>query len=137
MAAGLTIKQSALQDFERAFEMVARLLLTPADLQDNIETDGALDAAAIDFDFVNRLEHQVWGQGFVAPSYVGHFRVTEQRVVGEKHRKLKLSMNGVTFDAIRFGSAGALNTSIDAVFRPSINTCRGNSTVQLTIDHLA
>ena len=137
MAAGLTIQQSALQDFERAFEMVARLLLTPADLQDNIETDGALDAAAIDFDFVNRLEHQVWGQGFVAPSYVGHFRVTEQRVVGEKHRKLKLSMNGVTFDAIRFGSADALNTSIDAVFRPSINTFRGNSTVQLTIDHLA
>ena len=42
-----------------------------------------------------------------------------------------------TFEAMRFGSADPLNTSIDAVFRPSINEFRGNSTLQLVLDYVA
>ncbi len=137
MAAGLTIREAALADFAKAFEMVAREMLTPTDLQERIETDGAIDAAALNYDFVRGLEAQVWGQGFAAPSYLGTFKVVEQRVVGEKHLKLKLSMGGETFEAMRFGSPAALNTSIDAVFRPSINTFRGASVVQLMIEHAA
>ena len=51
--------------------------------------------------------------------------------------KLKLKMGGTTFEAMRFGSANALNTSIDAVFRPSINEFRGNRTLQLVLDYVA
>ena len=51
--------------------------------------------------------------------------------------KLKLSSGGTTFEAMRFGSGEALNTSIDAVFRPSINEFRGAKTLQLTINHTA
>ena len=136
MAAGLTIRETALPDFAQAFEAVARELLTPTDLQEIIETDGVIDADALDFDFVRSLESQVWGQGFVAPSYMGAFKVIEQRVVGEKHLKLKLHMGGKTFEAMRFGSADSLNATIDAVFRPSINTFRGESVVQLMLDHV-
>ncbi len=137
MAAGLTIRESALPDFAKAFESVARELLTPTDLQEQIETDGTIEASALDFDFVRMLESQVWGQGFVAPSYQGAFKILDQRVVGEKHLKLKVSLGGQSFDAMRFGSAESLNPSIDAVFRPSINTFRGASVVQLMFDHIA
>ena len=137
MAAGLTIRESALPDFANAFEAVARELLTPADLQEVTETDGALAAHELDFEFVRGLEAQVWGQGFVAPRYVGAFQLVEQRVVGEKHLKLKLSMGGETFEAMRFGSADPLPASFDAVYKPAINTFRGNSVVQLTLEHVA
>ena len=60
----------------------------------------------------------------------------EQRVVGQHHLKLKLSLGSTTFEAMRFGSADPLNTSIDAVFRPSINEFRGNSTLQLVLDYV-
>ncbi len=136
MAAGLTIPESGMADFASAFEAVARELLTPADLAERIETDGTLDADELTFDFVQSIDAQVWGQGFSAPSFTGRFRVLEQRVVGLKHLKLKLSLGSSTFEAMRFGSADALNTSIDAVFRPSINEFRGNSTLQLVLDYV-
>ena len=137
MAAGLTIPETGMADFANAFEEVARELLTSADLAERIETDGALDADGLTFDFAQTIDHQVWGQGFAAPSFTGHFRVLEQRVVGQKHLKLKLSLGGTTFEAMRFGSGDALNSSIDAVFRPSINEFRGQATLQLTLDYVA
>ena len=136
MAAGLTIPETGMADFADAFEVVARELLTPADLAERIETDGALDAPELTFDFVQSINAQVWGQGFSAPSFTGRFRVLEQRVVGQNHLKLKLSLGSSTFEAMRFGSADALNTSIDAVFRPSINEFRGNATLQLVLDYV-
>jgi single-stranded-DNA-specific exonuclease len=135
MAAGLTISHHSLVDFAKAFETVVRDLVSPNDLLEQLETDGAISPDALTFDFVTTLESQVWGQGFAAPSFTGAFKVIEQRVVGEKHLKLKLSLGGNTFDAIRFGSPDALNPSIDAVFRPSINEFRGAKTLQLMIDH--
>ena len=137
MAAGLTIHESAMAEFSNAFDAVARELLTPADLAERIETDGTLDSDELTFDFVRAIDAQVWGQGFSAPSFTGHFRVLEQRVVGEKHLKLKLGLGATTFEAMRFGSADALNTSIDAVFKPSINEFRGQSTLQLLLDYVA
>ncbi len=137
MAAGLTIPQHALVDFAKAFETVVRELISPAELHERIETDGAIDASDLTFDFVRGLEAQVWGQGFASPTFTGALKVVEQRVVGEKHLKLRVAMGGQTFEAMRFGSADALNTSIDAVFRPSINEFRGNKTLQLLVDFVA
>ena len=137
MAAGLTIRANALPDFATAFEVIARELLSPADLNEQIETDGEVEAGALDFDFVRQLEAQVWGQGFSAPSYRATFKVLAQNVVGEKHLKLRLGLGKDTFEAIRFGSPDSLNPTIDAVFRPSINTFRKTSVVQLTIAYIA
>lgn len=137
MAAGLTIPQTAMADFAKAFELVARELLSPTDLHERIETDGALNADELSFDFAVQIEEQVWGQGFAAPSFTGAFRVVDQRVVGEKHLKLKLSMGGTSFEAMRFGSPELLNPSIDAVFRPTINTFRGTASLQLMLDYVA
>ena len=137
MAAGLTIAEVSMADFAQAFETVARRLLTPADLAEHIETDGTLDAGELDFGFVSAIDDQVWGQGFVSPSFRGAFKVIDQRIVGEKHLKLKVEMGGTAFEAMRFGSADALSTRIDAVFRPSINEFRGQRTMQLILDYVA
>ncbi|MBI3715902.1 MAG: single-stranded-DNA-specific exonuclease RecJ [Betaproteobacteria bacterium] len=135
MAAGLTIAEGALNDFAAAFEQVVREWLTPAELGARIETDGAISAKELDFGFVQSLEGGVWGQGFATPTFTASMRVAEQRVVGEKHLKLKVVMDGTTFEAMRFGSPDLLPAKIDAVFRPSINEFRGNSTLQLLLDH--
>jgi single-stranded-DNA-specific exonuclease len=137
MAAGLTIPHAAFAEFSAAFEAVVREWLTPGALMERVETDGALDAKDLDFDFAKALEAQVWGQGFPAPSFLGSFRVLDQRVVGERHLKLKVSMGGTTWEAMRFGSADALEARIDAVFRPAINEFRGNATLQLIMEHVA
>jgi single-stranded-DNA-specific exonuclease len=137
MAAGVTIAQSALPDFATALEAVGREWLSEADLARTIETDGPLAPTDLDFDFVRELDHTVWGQGFPMPGFEGSLRVLEQRVVGDKHRKLKVAMGGATFEAMRFGSPDALPLAFDAVYRPTINEFRGALTLQLTIDHVA
>ena len=137
MAAGLTICENAFADFERAFEDVGNAWLNESDLAMTVETDGTLSANEIDFDFIRTLDKTVWGQGYPPPSFLGSMRTLEQKVVGEKHSKLKVLMGGVTYDAMRFGSPDKLAASFDAVYRPTINEFRGTMTLQLTLDHIA
>ena len=40
------------------------------------------------------LGEQIWGQGFPEPRFCNAFRVESQRVVGERHLKLRLSKEG-------------------------------------------
>jgi single-stranded-DNA-specific exonuclease len=136
MAAGLTIEESSLAAFSMALEQVARELLSPVDLLEIREVDGGLGVDDLDFEFVRSIDAQVWGQGFVAPAYLGRFQVLEQRIVGEKHLKLRLRLGTESYEAIRFGSADGLPTWIEAIYRPTINVFRGTAVVQLNIDHV-
>src|SRR5258706_119068 len=106
-AAGATLRAAGLEEFPIAFEAVAREMLTPADLAQRLETHGGLAAAERTADFAQLLKLQVWGQGFPEPRFRGRFAVETQRVVGEKHLKLTLELEGRRFSAIRFGSAQA------------------------------
>ena len=136
-AAGATIAAGALDEFRACFESVARESLTPADLKLTIETDGALAASDIDVDFVRALRRCVWGQGFPEPRFVGRFAVESQRVVGEKHVKAVLSLDGgARFGAIRFGNAEPLAATVDAVYRLEIDDFHGESAVQLVLEHV-
>ncbi len=136
-AAGATLKAVGLDEFRAAFEAVAREVLTPADFEERIETDGALEAADLTHDFAALLRRQVWGQGFPEPRFTGRFRVETQRVVGEKHLKLSLSLAGRRLEAIRFGSPDPLPVAIDAVYRLDVNEYQGSSTLQLVIEHVS
>lgn len=136
-AAGLTLPPTALPAFEAALEKVAREWLAPADLNRQIEVDGALNDDDLSADFVRRIEAEVWGQGFAAPQWQGHFRVLDQRVVGEKHLKLKVAQQGRTFDAMLFNQSDRLPTSVDVVYRPQMNEFRGETTLQLVLNHWA
>jgi single-stranded-DNA-specific exonuclease len=133
-AAGATLGAERLDDFRAAFESVARELLTPADLELRIETDGALAPEELTYEFACLLREQVWGQGFPEPRFVGEFRVESQKVVGERHLRLTLSADGRRHEAIRFGSADPVPGAIRALYRLDVNEYQGTRTVQLVVE---
>ncbi len=135
MAAGLTIAEQDYARFSSTFESVVRGLLTPGDLECVIETDGSINWDAMDLPLADRLESQVWGQGFPAPEFDDRFRVIEQRVVGGRHLKLLLEKNGQRFAAILFGSVAVLPVNIRAVYRLQANEYNGNRSLQLVLRH--
>jgi single-stranded-DNA-specific exonuclease len=119
----------------QAFETAARELLDADALVKTISTDGALAADEFSLDIARGLQRQVWGQGFPEPLFEGDFRVQAQRVVGEKHLKLKLSTSAGSFDAIRFFSAEPAPDSMRAVYSLSVNEYNGSETLQLIVRH--
>ncbi len=135
MAAGLSIPAGQQEVFGEAFEAVVRELVDPADLEGCIETDGELDDGAHHYDFAAQLDHAVWGQGFPAPLFVGEFSVVSQRIVGDKHLKLKLSRNGHLYDAMRFFQSDPLPGRIRAVYALMPNEYNGQQTLQLKLQH--
>jgi single-stranded-DNA-specific exonuclease len=134
-AAGVTLAEGNLDAFRAAFEAVARERLTPADLEQCIETDGALDAAEMTLDFADMLQEQVWGQGFPSPRFTGRFGVESQRIVGEKHLKLTLLLGEKRFDAIQFNATSAPGVTIEAVYRLDTNEYNGRTSLQLVVEH--
>jgi single-stranded-DNA-specific exonuclease len=134
-AAGATLPVSRLADFQAAFEAVARELLTPADLEQRIDTDGELEAVEMTYDFARLIREQVWGQGFPEPRFSGRFSVEAQKIVGERHSRLTLGRGGKRFPAMLFGRADPLPASIEVVYRLDVNEFQGSSTLQLTLEH--
>jgi len=134
-AAGLTLRESDFGRFRAAFEDTARSWLSPADLEQVIETDGALAPAELTLDNVSLLAQPVWGQGFPAPRFCDEFDVAAQRIVGEKHLKLTLSRGGARVDAIRFYNTDPAPQRLRAVYHPMINEFNGRTSVQLNIEH--
>ena len=135
MAAGLSLQEEHFAEFKIAFEQVAASLLTPADLTRILETDGPLERDDYSVEMARSLEQQVWGQGFPQPLFDGVFKVDSQRIVGEKHLKLKLSSAAGTFEAIHFFCADPLPASIRAVYSLNINEYNGKVSLQLIVKH--
>lgn len=139
MAAGLTIPHDGFNAFKQAFEDVASSLLTPADLDAVIETDGSLLAHEVDWDVAVALDKQVWGQGFPAPLFSDVFIVNQQKVVGERHLKLSLQkaddQTGRMIDAIYFQQQDFLPTKVHVVYELQTNEFNGRQRVQLNVRH--
>ena len=135
MAAGLSLQEENFTEFRQAFETVAQSLLSPADLTRTIETDGALSADDFSLDIARGLEKQVWGQGFPQPLFDGIFKVESQRVVGEKHLKLKLSSLSGSYEAMHFFYADPMPASIRAVYSLGVNEYNGKVSLQLIVKH--
>lgn len=134
-AAGLTLRQEDLPVFAAAFEAVARELLTPADLQRVIETDGPLRAEECQLEQALLLRDAVWGQGFPPPLFHGEFRVDSQRLVGDKHLRLRLSGGGLSAEAMLFNHETPLPEVIQATYRLEVNAWNGRMSPQLTLEH--
>lgn len=139
-AAGLSLRPDGFEAFRAAFEAVARELLTPADLARVIETDGGLQAAELNLETADLLEHALWGQGFPPPLFDGVFSVARQRIVGARHLKLMLRAEdaagaGGEYEAMLFGSTGPLPERLRAVYRMGVNEYAGARSLQLTLEH--
>lgn len=146
-AAGLTIRAFDLEAFGNAFEETAQALLTPADLIQVVATDGDLDESELNLALAEQLEEEVWGQGFPHPTFCTRFIVENQRVVGERHLKLKLKKyegepakgdSGRaprSYKAVLFGRNIPLPALVEVVYRLQISEFNGNSSIELVVDH--
>lgn len=137
MAAGVTIKAEDFAQFQQLFAKIAGELLAPADLTRTLETDGALEGGYISLATARLLENEVWGQGFPAPLFMDEFEIEQQRVLKEKHLKLKLRKGNARIEAIQFNfSKQPEGNRTRAAFRLSINEYMGVESPQLMIEYL-
>lgn len=142
MAAGLSLATNRLEDFRRAFDhVVAEMLGHQAPAAEFI-SDGALSSPEFCLENAEMLAAAgPWGQGFPEPTFDGQFTVVEQRLVGEKHLKLRLESGGAALDAIAFNVdlgiwPNPATNSIQALYRLGINQYRGDRSPQLVISEL-
>ena len=136
MAAGATISEADFPAFAELFARIAGELLSPSDLTHTLETDGPLEASHFSILSARQLEDEVWGQGFPPPLFEDEFIVENQRILKEKHLKLRLNKDGAVVEAIQFNFSTTPGQRIRAAYRLSVNEFNGVQTPQLTIEYL-
>lgn len=136
MAAGATVDAKNFENFRNLFAQVAGELLDPADLTRTLETDGALEGSYFSLETARLLENEIWGQGFPAPLFMDEFEVEQQRVLKEKHLKLRLRKGNTRIDAIQFNFSRQPGHNTRLAYRLSINEYMGVETTQLMVEHL-
>ncbi|MGH8704990.1 MAG: single-stranded-DNA-specific exonuclease RecJ, partial [Burkholderiales bacterium] len=134
-AAGLTIEEKDLARFAELFARAAGEMLPEDARLRVVETDGELEAAYHSLAVAQMLEAQIWGQGFPQPIFCDTFAVESQRVVGERHLKLRLVKEGRRVEAMRFNSLDPLPPRVRAAYRLSVNEFNGLKNVQLNVEH--
>ena len=135
-AAGVTIAEADFARFRDIFSAVADELLSPDDLTRTLHTDGTLESGYFSLETARLLENEIWGQGFPPPLFEGRFTVEQQRVLKEKHLKLRLRAGNQRFEAIQFNFSEPPGDTVHAAYRLSINDYNGVQSVQLLIEHL-
>jgi single-stranded-DNA-specific exonuclease len=134
-AAGLTLAEADFGRFRDAFEDVVENLLSPEDLERVVATDGSLGEDDLNLETARRLGEQVWGQGFPSPAFFDRFTVESQRVVAEKHLRLRLRRERQVYDGVLFFHAQPLPRQLQAVYRPDASEYAGTTGLQLVLQH--
>jgi single-stranded-DNA-specific exonuclease len=134
MAAGCTIARADFETFDKAFAEVAQEWLSPAALSRVLATDGPLALEWFNTATVAALDAQVWGQGFEAPTFCDEVDVVQQRLVGEKHLKLRVRHAGQLRDAIWFGHAEPVPERVWLAYRLSIDEFQGQQRLQMVVE---
>jgi single-stranded-DNA-specific exonuclease len=134
MAAGCTIEEAAFGAFAQALQAVAAEWLDAATLTRTLRTDGPLAVQWFNAETVSVLDAQVWGQGFEAPVFCDEVEVLQQRLVGEKHLKLRLRLGGALRDAIWFGHADPLPERVRLAYRLGLDEWQGQQRVQMVVE---
>jgi single-stranded-DNA-specific exonuclease len=134
MAAGCTVAEEHFDTFENALSEVAHEWLDAATLQRQLATDGPLAAEYRRVDLVDTLHHEVWGQGFAAPTFSEEVEIISQRLVGEKHLALKLKHQGQPIDAIWFSHTEPLPTKVTLAFRLDADEWNGVRRVRFLVE---
>lgn len=140
MAAGMSLRSELFEEFKTIFDEEVKKYLPS--IEPAIDTDGILESEHLNLETAYLIENSgPWGQHFQKPLFRGDFVITERRVVGGRHLKMKVRpvSGGFPIDAICFfclDSEDALmpeNTVIRMAYELSINKFRGNETLQLMV----
>ena len=117
--------------------------LLPSETQpDMVWTDGPLQPPDLTLGLAEILAAAgPWGQGFPEPLFDNPFVMLEQRVIGERHLKLRVRHpdGGGTLDAVAFGQpplAQAAGSLTRFIYRLDVNTYRDSRTAQLVVEHV-
>ena len=144
MAAGLSLEVARFDEFQQRFGELVTEWLDPALLQGEIVSDGPLDAQEMTLGVAEMLRDAgPWGQMFPEPLFDGHFRLLQQRIVGERHLKVMVEPigGGPLLDGIAFNVDTSLwpdngVREVNLAYKLDVNEFRGNRSVQLIIDDI-
>ncbi|TQC74363.1 single-stranded-DNA-specific exonuclease RecJ [Pantoea dispersa] len=144
MAAGLSLEEAKYDEFRQRFAALIDEWLEGEALQGVMWSDGELHAQEFTLHTAEMLrEAGPWGQAFPEPVFDGHFKLLQQRLVGERHLKVMVEPlgGGPLLDGIAFNVDTSLwpDSSVRQVqlaYKLDINEYRGNRSVQLIIDHI-
>lgn len=134
MAAGLTIRKDAFDEFKELFARAVKELSDPEMFERNIVTDGELRASDFNIELVEAIRKHVWGQAFPEPLFANQFKVLSQRVLKDQHLKLSLEVDGREIQAIWFRHKRELPPTVRLAYKLDINDFRGRQSVQLIIE---
>ena len=133
MAAGLSIKIESFKIFCSEFEIIAKELLSPDELNLIIEFDKSIPKKYLNYETIRTINSQVWGQGFPVPVFFGIFDVVKQEIVAAKHNKCVLKNEDDNYDAIFFNFSGELADRIEVVYSIELNEFKQKSNIQFII----
>lgn len=144
MAAGLSLEEAQFERFQQRFGELVTEWLDPALLQGEVVSDGPLSAAEMTMEVAQMLRDAgPWGQMFPEPLFDGHFRLLQQRLVGERHLKVMVEpvgggplLDGIVFnvDTSCWPDNGVRDVQL--AYKLDINEFRGNRSLQLIIDNI-
>ena len=146
MAAGLTLQRQHFDIFCELFEQEVKLWLDEADLEAALVSDGELAASELNIELAEQLRAAgPWGQRFPEPLFDGVFTLKSQRIVGEKHLKLRLGLpadDAVQIAAIAFNIDTSIWPSnatrhVQLAYRLDVNEYNGLRSVQLLVQNIA
>jgi len=137
-AAGLTINEKNIPEFQNVFEEVVGKELSEEDFIPHIHIDGQICLRDITSELLNELEMlSPFGPYNPEPTFCSSILyILGSCVVGTGHLKLKVKEDGVVCDAIGFNMGTTLpshNQHLKAAFVPQINEWQGVRTVQLRL----
>lgn len=143
MAAGLSIQNTQLVNFEQAFSETLAKIHDKSIFEPVIETDGALVAADMTLLHAQSLRDSMpWGQQFPEPLFDGEFFVQQRTVLSGKHIKYQLTLerdSNQQWEAIYFNVPNeVLNACVDKIFivyKMAINDFRGKQALQLIVQY--
>ncbi|MBK1695443.1 single-stranded-DNA-specific exonuclease RecJ [Chromatium weissei] len=138
MAAGLTLRIENFPHFQALFHTAVAAQLGTSTPEIEILSDGALSPQLLTLETAELLHFaQPWGRNFSAPSFDDCFNVTQARIVGEHHLKLRVTTAiGQSIDAIGFNLAENLPLAqgqVQLAYQLSINDYRGVRSPQLLV----
>ena len=134
MAAGCTIAEEHFDTFDAALQRVATEWLDAATLTQRVRTDGALALEYFNIETVSALDAQVWGQAFEAPLFCDEVDVLTQRLVADKHLKLRVRHLGQQRDAIWFGHAEPVAERVRLAYRLALDEYNGQKRLQMIVE---
>lgn len=135
MAAGLTLREDAYDQFTKSFDEAVKELTGNDHFDPIIETDGSLESGYANAEVASLLEQQIWGAGFPPPVFRDVFYVRQQRLLKQKHLKLSLERGHQRFDAIWFNRDALLPEHVDVAYRLDLNVWNGVVSAQLIVEH--